>query len=83
MIKKTCISLVFLLHISAAQAQQSYLVDWDAVGNEAIDHLVELVKIRSVNPPGGETEVAEYIKEVLAADGIDSKTTAYSSVPAH
>lgn len=76
MIKKTCISLVFLLHISAAQAQQSYLVDWDAVGGEAIDHLVELVKIRSVNPPGGETEVAEYIQAVLAAEGIDSKTYA-------
>lgn len=73
MIKKTCISLVFLLHISTAHAQQSYLVDWDAVGNEAIDHLVELVKIRSVNPPGGETEVAEYIQAVLAAEGIDSK----------
>lgn len=76
MIKNACISLVFLLHISAAQAQQSYLVDWDAVGNEAIDHLVELIKIKSVNPPGGETEVAEYIQAVLAAEGIDSKTYA-------
>ena len=76
MIKNACISLVFLLHIGATQAQQSYLVDWDAVGNEAIDHLVELVKIRSVNPPGGETEVAEYIQAVFAAEGIDSKTYA-------
>jgi acetylornithine deacetylase/succinyl-diaminopimelate desuccinylase-like protein len=76
MIKKICISLVFLLQISAAQAQQSYLVDWDAVGNEAIDHLVELVKIRSVNPPGGETAVAEHIQAVLAAEGIESKTYA-------
>ena len=76
MIKNACISLVFLLHIGATQAQQSYLVDWDAVGNEAIDHLVELIKIKSVNPPGGETEVAEYIQAVLAAEGIDSKTYA-------
>jgi len=73
MIKKTCISLVFFFHVSAAQAQQSYLVDWDAVGNEAIDHLVELVKIRSVNPPGNETAVAEYIQAVLVAEGINSK----------
>jgi len=72
MIKKACISFVFLLQISAAQAQQSYLVDWEAIGAEAIDHLVELVQIKSVNPPGNETEVVEYIKTVLAAEGIES-----------
>jgi acetylornithine deacetylase/succinyl-diaminopimelate desuccinylase-like protein len=59
--------------LNAASAQQSYLVDWDEVGREAIDHLVELVKIPSVNPPGNETEVAEYIKAVLAAEGIESE----------
>ncbi len=64
---------VALLSLNAAYAQQSYLVDWDAVGSEAIDHLVALVKIRSVNPPGNETQVAEYVKAVLAADGIDSE----------
>ena len=63
--------LVFLL--GAADARQSYLVEWDLVGREAIDHLVELVKIASVNPPGGETEVAEYIRAVLDAEGIDSE----------
>ena len=65
--------LSLLLLLNAANAQQSYLVDWDAVGREAIDHLVELVKIPSVNPPGNETEVAEYIRAVLAAEGIDSQ----------
>ena len=63
---------MLLLCLDTAGAQQSFLVDWDAVGQEAIDHLVELVKIPSVNPPGNETEVAEYIKAVLAAEGIDS-----------
>jgi acetylornithine deacetylase/succinyl-diaminopimelate desuccinylase-like protein len=62
--------LVFILALGTAQAQQSYLVDWSAVGNEAIDHLVELVKIRSVNPPGNETEVVEYLGSVLEAEGI-------------
>ncbi len=66
-------TLVLLLCLDPAAAQQSYLVDWDAVGQEAIDHLVELVKIPSVNPPGNETEVAEYVKAVLAAEGIDSE----------
>jgi acetylornithine deacetylase/succinyl-diaminopimelate desuccinylase-like protein len=64
--------LTLLLLLNGANAQQSYLVDWEAVGREAIDHLVELVKIPSVNPPGNETEVAEYIRAVLAADGIGS-----------
>lgn len=66
------IVLACTLLLGTAQAQQSYLIDWDAVGNEAIDHLVELVKIKSVNPPGNETEVVEYIEAVLAADGIES-----------
>ena len=63
--------LVFLLN--AAGAQHSYLVDWDAIGREAIDHLVELVKIPSVNPPGNETEGAEYVRAALNAEGIDSE----------
>jgi acetylornithine deacetylase/succinyl-diaminopimelate desuccinylase-like protein len=66
-------TLLLLLLLNSASAQQSYLVDWDAVGSEAIDHLVELVKIPSVNPPGNETEVAEYVKAVLAAEGIESR----------
>lgn len=68
------LSLLFLLFLlGPVHAQQSYLVDWGAVGREAIDHLVELVKIPSVNPPGNETEVAEYVKAALAAEGIESK----------
>ncbi len=62
-----------LLLLNSASAQHSYLVDWDGVGREAIDHLVELVQIPSVNPPGNETEVAEYVKAALEAEGIDSE----------
>jgi len=68
--------LLTLLSVNAAQAQQSYLVDWDAVGNEAIDHLVELVKIRSINPPGNETAVVEYLETALDAEGIESRVFA-------
>jgi len=56
-----------------AAAQQSYLVDWDEIGEEAIQHFVELIRIDSSNPPGNETEVAEYVKSVLAAEGIESE----------
>jgi acetylornithine deacetylase/succinyl-diaminopimelate desuccinylase-like protein len=66
-------AILSLLLLNSAGAQQSYLVDWSDVGQQAIDHLVELVKIRSVNPPGNEREVAEYVKAVLAAEGIESE----------
>jgi len=66
-------AILILLLTGIANAQPSYLVDWDAVGSEAIGHLVELVRIRSVNPPGNETEVAEYVRAALAAEGIDSQ----------
>ncbi len=68
--------LAAMLLAGSAQAQQSYLVDWDAVGSEAIDHLVELVKIRSVNPPGNETAVVEYLETALDAEGIESRVFA-------
>jgi acetylornithine deacetylase/succinyl-diaminopimelate desuccinylase-like protein len=61
---------------SAVQGQQSYLVDWESVRTEAIDHLVELVKIRSVNPPGNESEVVRYLENVLDAEGIPRWTFA-------
>ncbi|MED5461767.1 MAG: M20/M25/M40 family metallo-hydrolase [Pseudomonadota bacterium] len=62
--------LTFPLLVSA---QDQYLVDWDEVGEEAINHLVNLVRIDTSNPPGNETLAANYVKEALAADGIDSE----------
>ena len=37
-------ALLLLYGVSAANAQQSFLVDWDEAGEEAIQHLVELVQ---------------------------------------
>ncbi len=68
---------IFVLFLSSlpvlAGAQQSYLIDWDEVGAESIDHLVELIQINSSNPPGNETEVAEYLKTELGNEGIQSE----------
>jgi len=66
-------ALVLLMLSMAAAAQQSYLVDWDEIGEEAIQHFVELIRIDSSNPPGNETEVAEYVQTILAEEGIDSE----------
>jgi len=71
MIKKlTCL---FFLLPAAAFSQDSYLVDWDEIGEESINHLIDLVRINTSNPPGNETEAANYIKAALAAEGIDSE----------
>lgn len=67
----TALLLLSLPVISAAADR--HLVDWEKVGDEAVDYLVDLVKIDSSNPPGNETRVAEYLKTVLAAEGIASE----------
>src|SRR5262249_37636182 len=41
--------------------------------NEAADLLAGLVKINTSNPPGTETQAAQYIKALLAQEGIDSE----------
>jgi acetylornithine deacetylase/succinyl-diaminopimelate desuccinylase-like protein len=56
-----------------ASAQERYLVDWDEVGEEAVGYIVDLVRIDSSNPPGNETRVANYVKDVLAREGIASE----------
>ena len=62
-----------LLFLANANAQQTYLIDWQEVGAESIDHLVELIQIDSSNPPGNETDVANYLQAVLAEEGLHSE----------
>lgn len=70
--RKLLVFLFLTLPVSAF-SQDQYLIDWDAVGEEAATILTELVQIDSSNPPGNETEVAEYLKRALAKEGIDSE----------
>lgn len=70
---KTLFAVCALLVSMSVAAQERYLVDWDTVGEETLQHLSELVKINTSNPPGNETSAAEYVKAVLAAEGIESQ----------
>ncbi|NIV18117.1 MAG: M20/M25/M40 family metallo-hydrolase [Woeseiaceae bacterium] len=75
------LQLSWLLLLAAPTfAQERFLIDWESVGEESLRHLSALVRIDSTNPPGNETAVAEYIKEALAYEGIDSEM--YWSDPA-
>ena len=53
--------------------------DFNKAQDEAIKFLGELVKVDTSNPPGNETRAAEYIKGVLAAEGIPAQI--YESAP--
>lgn len=67
---RTIVLVVVSLCANLSFAQQTYLIGWEATGAESINHLVDLIKINSTNPPGNETEVAEYVKAELATAGI-------------
>jgi len=44
--------------------------DFDALFEECRDHLINLIRINTVNPPGNEKAAAEYIAETLLAEGL-------------
>jgi acetylornithine deacetylase/succinyl-diaminopimelate desuccinylase-like protein len=47
--------------------------DWDAVGPETIAHLQAMLRMRTVNPPGDEMQVARYLEAAFAAEGIETR----------
>jgi acetylornithine deacetylase/succinyl-diaminopimelate desuccinylase-like protein len=47
-------------------------IDWDAVTREATDLLVEYIRMASVNPPGDEVKATEFLRDFLAAEGVES-----------
>ncbi len=57
---------------STALVGQTQL-DASAAQTEAVKFLADLVKIDTSNPPGNETRAAEYIKGVLATEGITAQ----------
>jgi acetylornithine deacetylase/succinyl-diaminopimelate desuccinylase-like protein len=69
--------LIALIPVSCAFAQQA--PDFTKASDEAVKFLSELVKIDTSNPPGNETVAAEYIKSVLAAEGVSAQI--YESAP--
>jgi acetylornithine deacetylase/succinyl-diaminopimelate desuccinylase-like protein len=48
--------------------------DKSALGLRARRYLTDLIRIDTTNPPGNETRVAEYLKQVAAASGIACET---------
>src|SRR5690348_15226788 len=73
--KLTNAKLFCLLGVIAACSTASCTQGQSATptGSEAVNFLVDLVKINTGNPPGNEGQAAQYIKRVLDKEGIPSE----------
>jgi acetylornithine deacetylase/succinyl-diaminopimelate desuccinylase-like protein len=59
-----------ILCLAAAGLAFAQTPDWSKIDEEAMRHYQALVRIDSTDPPGNETQVAEYVKKVLEAESI-------------
>src|SRR6266566_4272610 len=66
--------IVLTLALASTAAGQRRAIDWEKEKTEILQHYRALVQINSVY--GNETKVVEYLKKVLDAEGIPSKTFA-------
>jgi acetylornithine deacetylase/succinyl-diaminopimelate desuccinylase-like protein len=64
------LGLLLLILSPAAMAQDRYPVSWDKVEKETLEHIQNLVRIDTSNPPGNETGAAEYVQRALEREGI-------------
>ncbi len=46
-------------------------IDWAAVTAEAVRHLRALIRLDTTNPPGNELAAANYLAQVLRAEGLE------------
>src|SRR5215831_4312008 len=79
MSQKLARTFLAVIALSCFSLGQQPSPDFNKAQDEAIKFLGELVKVDTSNPPGNETRAAEYIKGVLAAEGIPAQI--YESAP--
>lgn len=65
------IFVVLLLAVASASAQVPPRPDWVAVEAETLKHFQALLRFDTSDPPGRERDAADYLKQVLAAEGIE------------
>ena len=45
-------------------------IDWEGPVREAVEHLRQLIRIDTTNPPGNERLAVDYLAKALGAEGI-------------
>src|SRR3954454_7617272 len=66
--KRVVWSVASLLALQAQAAEP--VVDWEKAKAETLLHFQSIVRINTSNPPGNETAVVNYLKDVLDREGI-------------
>ena len=51
----------------------SSTIDWTSAGPRAVNHLQNLIRINTVNPPGNEVEAIKYVAEQLRSVGLEPR----------
>ena len=69
-------SCVLLLAAASVLQSGSNQPDWKAIEDETMRHYQAVLRLDTSNPPGNETQVAEYVKQVLDKEGIPAKILA-------
>ena len=60
----------FFALLALALAAGAQTPDWTAVNEETLKHFSTVVRMDTQDPPGNETQVVDYVKKVLEAEGI-------------
>lgn len=55
------------------QSMNKHIIDWQAVGEETIARVRDLLRLDTRNPPGNEIRAAEYLRDLFEAEGISGE----------
>jgi acetylornithine deacetylase/succinyl-diaminopimelate desuccinylase-like protein len=70
------LSLSVAAPADAAARKSTDRIDWPAVEAETLTHFQAILRLDTSNPPGNETRVTEYLRQVLEREGIPVQTFA-------
>lgn len=73
---KPAFIFVLVSYIASTALGQIPSIDWAKEKAEVLTHYRSLVQIDTRNPPGNETKAVEYLRKILEAEGIPTKTFA-------
>lgn len=79
MSRAAALILAALLALAATPVGAAEELDWDAIGEEAVELLRQYLRIDTTNPPGNEIAAAEFFAGLLAAEGVDAEV--FESLP--
>src|SRR6476469_8979419 len=65
----SCRPIFFLFLALSGQAAEP-VVDWNTAKAETLLHYQSIVRMNTSNPPGNETSVVNYLKDILDREGI-------------